>query len=73
MSLSGRIDPDRGWQWRDRRRDIFESLRVSRKRIVQDALALREDLISKADVDRVRRQHRDTRMGFVNLMNIGRN
>ena len=62
MSLSGRIDPDRCWQWRDRRRDVFDSFGVSRERIVQDALALREDLISKAVVDVVRREHRDTQM-----------
>jgi hypothetical protein len=61
VSLSGRIDPYRCWQWRDRRRDVFESFGVPRKRIVEDALALREDLIGKVVVDRVRRQHRDTR------------
>ena len=62
MSLNGCIDPYRCWQWRDGRRDVFESFGVSRKRIVEDALALREALISKVVVDRLRRQHRDTRM-----------
>jgi hypothetical protein len=47
------IDPYRCWQWRDGRRDVFESFGGSRKRIVEDALALCEDLISKVVVDRV--------------------